>query len=165
MELPLFTLDGGLANSLPFLFRLCWVMPVVGTVLLVRGEAAVVSLMRDQASKMAMVIALAVTVNIGFVRSPVAARLPDVAVPHTILGAWLLAALWRGSAADRWPATWMRTTGGWRRLAPILMSSMCWLRRPGCPPPRRMGQPACRAFDSPIYLTTAESETRTRPGR
>jgi hypothetical protein len=101
VELPLFTLDGGLANSLPFLFWLCWMMPLISAVLLVRGEAATVSRMREQAPKIAMVIALAVLVNIGFVRSPVASRLPDVAAPHTILGAWLLATLWRWSAASR----------------------------------------------------------------
>jgi len=100
-EAPLFGLDGGLANSLPFLFWLCWVMPLAGVVLLRHGEAATATRMRAEAPKIAMVIALAVAVNLGFVRSPVVSRLPDVAVPHTILGAWLLAALWRRSAAVR----------------------------------------------------------------
>lgn len=37
MELPRFTLDGGLAKSLPFLFWLCWMIPLVGAILLARG--------------------------------------------------------------------------------------------------------------------------------
>jgi hypothetical protein len=84
-------LDG---NAIPFLFWSSWIMPLVSTALLLRGVAA----SRSESARIAMVIALAVCVNVGFVRDTLAVRLPDAAVPHTILGAWLLGVLWR------WPA-------------------------------------------------------------
>lgn len=51
---------------------------------------------------MAMLVVLALGSNVGFLRSPLDIRLPDVAVPHTVLGAWLGAAVWR------WPASGSR---------------------------------------------------------
>jgi hypothetical protein len=98
-EVPSFALDSVLANSVPFLFWLCWLMPIVGVALLMRADTAAVARMREQGSKIAMVVALAVAVNVGLVRSSVAAHLPEVAVPQTILGAWLLVTLWRWPAA------------------------------------------------------------------
>ncbi len=51
---------------------------------------------------MVMLVVLALGSNLGFLRSPLDIRLPDVAVPQTVLGAWIGAALWR------WPASGSR---------------------------------------------------------
>ena len=92
------TLD---SNAIPFLFWGSWIVPLVATSLLVRGRGP--AGFRAARAKIAMVIALAVCVNIGFVRDTLAVRLPDAAVPPTILGAWILGVLWRwpGGSAVR----------------------------------------------------------------
>jgi hypothetical protein len=79
-----------------FLFWLGWAIPALAVLILARGRP--LTALTGERAKIAMVVALAVCVNAALVRDPLLARLPDVAVPHTILGAWLLAALWR------WPA-------------------------------------------------------------
>lgn len=38
---------------------------------------------------------MAIVMNLGFIRTPLAARLPDAIVPAAILGAWLMASAWR----------------------------------------------------------------------
>ena len=38
---------------------------------------------------------MAIAMNLGFIRTPLAARLPDAIVPAAILGAWLMASAWR----------------------------------------------------------------------
>ncbi|OFW16488.1 MAG: hypothetical protein A3H29_04075 [Acidobacteria bacterium RIFCSPLOWO2_02_FULL_67_21] len=61
--------------------------------------------------KLAIVAVLAVVLNAGFLRSPLGARLADPAVPHTILIAWLIAAVpamfWR-------PPSWRPALRRWR---------------------------------------------------
>ena len=44
------------------------------------------------AQKVAVVAALALMLNVGFLRSPLAARLADPSVPHALLAAWLVVA-------------------------------------------------------------------------
>jgi hypothetical protein len=64
-------------------------------------------------AKVGAVIALAVVLDVGFLRSPLAARLADPSVPHAVLLAWLGAAALRmavGRADVREPGR----RGGWR---------------------------------------------------
>ena len=63
----------------------------------------------NAAPKIAVVAALAVMLNAGFLRVPLTARLADPSVPHAVLLAWLCVAvvrlLWRG---DDVRPTWRR---------------------------------------------------------
>ena len=101
MGLPWFAMQWIPGNSIPFLFWFFWTLPAACLLMLVRDRAR-----QPQGDHivpmMAMVIALAFAVNLGFIRVPLAVRLPDVVLPHTILGAWLLARLWRAPVG--WPA-------------------------------------------------------------
>jgi hypothetical protein len=96
-QLPGFTWPLTAENSVPLLFWACWLIPVLAAAALARGRVA--TPLQNQTPKVAMLVAVAVCVNLGLLRDPLLVRLPDVAMPHSVLGAWLLAALWR------WPAT------------------------------------------------------------
>lgn len=61
--------------------------------------------------KVAMVALLGIVLNVGFLRSPLEARLADPSVPHVILMAWLAMAL---PAMFREPASWAAAVGRWR---------------------------------------------------
>lgn len=91
-EFPWFALESIAGDVLVVLFWICWILPIVGI------AAAGLQTRRDQSethpARMAMVIALAVAAN-AFLRDPLAARAADAAMPHTLLGAWLFATLWR----------------------------------------------------------------------
>jgi hypothetical protein len=81
-------------NAAPLLFWLFWVAPLAGTILIAsRIRAGSIHLHED--ARIAMLIALAFCVNVGFLRNPLEGRLPDAAMPHTVLWPWLLALLWR----------------------------------------------------------------------
>lgn len=90
---PGFQWQWGVDTAVALVFWSCWVMPVAAAALLLRRRVS--TPLPNEASRMAMVVALAFCVNLGLLRDPLVARLPDVAVPHSLLGAWLLAALWR----------------------------------------------------------------------
>ena len=87
-------------NSLALLFWLAWLMPIFAVALLLVQRAR---LPRTDAAKIAMLALLALCADAGFLRNPLEVRLADVAVPHTILGAWIVATLWRwpGSRSGR----------------------------------------------------------------
>jgi len=98
-------------NAAPLLFWFCWLARVAGVALLARARTPVPGGLADERAAMAMVVALALCVNIGFLRLPLVARLPDVTTPHVVLGAWLLAAAWR------WPASRLSRVAGRAALA------------------------------------------------
>jgi len=80
-------------DALVVLFWIYWILPILAIVTL-RRRAPRAGAPGDTTATMAMVIALAVAVN-AFLRDPLAARAADAAMPHTLLGAWLFATLWR----------------------------------------------------------------------
>jgi hypothetical protein len=85
-------------NSLALLFWFCWLLPVVAIwILLARRHALPVT----ETATMAMVAALALCTDIVFLRTPLEVRLPDLAVSHTVLGAWIGASLWRSRQGAR----------------------------------------------------------------
>lgn len=81
-------------NSVTFLAWLWWLAPLVGVLILLRSSGAGPVGTPEGSARIAMVIALALCVDAGFLRYPLLARLPDVAAPHTILGAWIVAQAW-----------------------------------------------------------------------
>lgn len=90
------------ANSLALLYWLCWIGPLGAMALLIRQHAGGRHRPTDPAAaRLAMLAVLALCASAGYLRSPLDTRLPDVAVPHTILGAWVATTLWRwpGSSA------------------------------------------------------------------
>src|SRR5688572_4178059 len=79
-------------NGLAVLFWLSWLLPAAAIAMLAMrrhdsstAEAAVVG----------MVAVLALVTDVAFLRAPLHVRLPDLAVSHSILGAWVGTALWR----------------------------------------------------------------------
>jgi hypothetical protein len=86
-------------NSLAVLFWTCWLLPLAAIAMLVVGRGQIPT---PDAAAAAMLTTLALCSNVGFLRSPLEIRLPDVAVPQTILGAWVGATVWR------WPAAGLR---------------------------------------------------------
>jgi len=83
-------------NSLAVLFWLCWFLPALAVVMLVARRDQIPA---AEAAGVVMLVVLALGSNVGFLRSPLEIRLPDVAVPQTILGAWIGAAIWRWQAS------------------------------------------------------------------
>jgi hypothetical protein len=54
-----------------------------------------------EAAGVAAIAVIAIAMNLGFIRTPLAARLPDASVPAAILGAWLLGAAFGVGATVR----------------------------------------------------------------
>jgi hypothetical protein len=50
---------------------------------------------QGESAGVAAVAVMAIAMNLGFLRSPLVARLPDAAAPAAILGAWLIGLTWR----------------------------------------------------------------------
>ena len=80
-------------NTESFLYYTFLLLPIVGAVVLLRRRAAAAP-MPDAARRLLVVIVLAVWVDATLLRNPLANRLAVVAVPHTILAAWLVPAAW-----------------------------------------------------------------------
>ena len=82
-------------NSLAVLFWLSWLLPAIAIAMLVvrRHDYATA-----EAATVGMVAVLALFTDIAFLRAPLHVRLPDLAVSHSILGAWVGTTLWR------WPS-------------------------------------------------------------
>lgn len=78
-------------NGTALVFWLFWLGPAAAAILLLTGHTGPLS---NAAPTVAMLVAMAVCVNVGFIRHPVLVRLPDAAVPHTILWAWSMATVW-----------------------------------------------------------------------
>jgi hypothetical protein len=79
-------------NSLAVLFWLSWLLPAVAFGMLV-GRRHDYS--TAEAATIGMVAVLALFTDIAFLRAPLHVRLPDLAVSHSILAAWVASALWR----------------------------------------------------------------------
>ena len=79
-------------NSLAILYWLWWLLPSAAVAVLYARRPHLTPV---EAAGVTMAVVLALGANLGFLRSPLEIRLPDVAVPQTILGAWLGATLWR----------------------------------------------------------------------
>ena len=92
-------------NAPAVVFWLFWLVPAAAGLLLLTGrgvrshgartDAAEGVSALPPAAAVAMLVALAVALNIGFIGEPFPVRLPDVGVPQTILSAWVAATLWR----------------------------------------------------------------------
>jgi hypothetical protein len=85
-------------NSLAALFWLCWILPLLAFAILRIGRRQIP---RSEAAGVVMLAVLALGANFGFLRPPLDVRLPDVAVPHTVLTAWIAAVVWRWRAPRR----------------------------------------------------------------
>jgi len=81
-------------NAEAFLYYTFLLLPVAGAVVLFRRRAAAAP-MPHAAGRLLVVAVLAACVNVTLLRNPLSNRLADVAVPQTILAAWLLPAAWR----------------------------------------------------------------------
>jgi hypothetical protein len=81
------------------LFWLAWLLPPAAIALLVvrRHQHA-----PAQAAVVAMLASLALCTDLVFLRAPLHVRLPDLAVSHSMLAAWVGATLWR------WPVQRLR---------------------------------------------------------
>lgn len=112
MGWPSFRLDALVTgqNAEAFLYYLFVLLPFVGAVVLLRRGTAAAP-MPDAAGRLWTVIILAACVNATLLRNPLSNRLGDVAVPQTILAAWLLPAAWRTLRASRPPGRLALRTG------------------------------------------------------
>lgn len=79
-------------NSLAVLFWLSWLLPIVAAAIAFARRRELTS---PETATVAMVTALAVCTDIVFLRTPLDVRLPDLAVSHTVLAAWIGATIWR----------------------------------------------------------------------
>ena len=79
-------------NGLAVLFWLSWLLPAVAIAILVARRHAYST---AEAATVGMVAVLALFTDLAFLRAPLHVRLPDLAVSHSILGAWVGTALWR----------------------------------------------------------------------
>lgn len=85
-------------NSLAVLYWFCWLLPAAALAALVARRRQITT---AEAAGVTMVIVLAACANLGFLRSPLDMRLPDVAVPQTVVAAWLGATVWRWQSNRR----------------------------------------------------------------
>ena len=79
-------------NGLALLFWLSWLLPAAALAMLVARRH---DYSTAEAATVVMVAVLALFTDIAFLRAPLHVRLPDLAVSHSILGAWVGTALWR----------------------------------------------------------------------
>jgi hypothetical protein len=82
-------------NGLAVLFWLAWLLPAVAIAMLVARRQHYST---ADAATIGMIAVLALFTDVAFLRAPLHVRLPDLAVSHSILGAWVATTLWR------WPA-------------------------------------------------------------
>jgi hypothetical protein len=85
-------------NSLAVLFWLSWLLPILAVLLVL---ARMRELPTADTAMIAMLAALAISTDIVFLRSPLDVRLPDLAVSHSVLGAWIGATIWRWPVQGR----------------------------------------------------------------
>jgi hypothetical protein len=92
-------------NSRALLFWTWWLAPLAAALLLWRRARSGVSDDRREAARVAMLIVLAWCAAAGFLRYPLAVRLPDPVASQSILAAWCVAAAWRWPySRGPWPA-------------------------------------------------------------
>jgi hypothetical protein len=87
-------------NTVALLYWVFWIAPFAAAAVLVWRIRTRRDWIAANGPMLALIVAFAICANTGFIRDPLVARLPDVAVPQTIVGAWLLSVAWR--APRRW---------------------------------------------------------------
>jgi hypothetical protein len=80
-------------NGVAWVFYTELAIPIVTMMMLVAAPSPYPANWRNAVPKVAVVAALGMMLNVGFLRSPLAARLADPSVPHAILVAWLAGAV------------------------------------------------------------------------
>jgi hypothetical protein len=93
---PQLHLSAGLTagNVEAWLYYLLYGLPIVCLALVVWRRFTGVQTWRGEAAAVAALSVLALEINKGFLRNPLATRLPDAMVPACFLGAWLLGLAW-----------------------------------------------------------------------
>jgi hypothetical protein len=97
-RLPRFRLTGRLltdTNLDIWLFYVFHLIPIVSVALALLRARRHRERWPGESAAVAALCLTAVGINFGFIRTPLAARLPDAIVPAAVLGAWLVAASWR----------------------------------------------------------------------
>ena len=93
-SLPRIDLSGGAVaaqvNWEVWLFYLFYAMPLISLGLAWRRARGGREQWAGESAGVAAIAIMAVAMNVGFIRTPLAARLPDAAAPAAILGAWLI---------------------------------------------------------------------------
>jgi len=93
-SLPKLDFSGGAVaaqvNWEAWLFYLFYAMPLVSLWLAWRRARGGREQWAGESAGIAAIAVLTVAMNVGFIRTPLAARLPDAAAPAAILGAWLI---------------------------------------------------------------------------
>jgi hypothetical protein len=87
------------ANSEAWLYYLFYAMPFACLGLAVWRRVTSREQWRGESAAVGALSMLALAVDIGFLRNPLATRLPDAAVPACLLAAWLLGVAFRSQAA------------------------------------------------------------------
>jgi hypothetical protein len=84
--------DGGSArdNGIVVLFYLFHALPVVCLLLAISGARRGLERWRGETAAVVALAAMAIPVNIGFLRDSLPGRWPDAVVPAALLGAWLI---------------------------------------------------------------------------
>jgi hypothetical protein len=85
-------------NLLLSLFYIFHLVPIIAIAVLIRRRAWARSDRSDWVLMLPVVV-LAIAANMTLLRDPLDARLPDVAVPIGVLGAWLMPQPWRGTGS------------------------------------------------------------------
>jgi hypothetical protein len=126
-------LRGGIGPGLPieqnseaFLYHTFLLLPVAGAVVLFRRGAAAAP-MSHASGRLLVVIIVAVCVNATLLRDPLRNRLADVAVPQTILAAWLFPAAWRALRGSRLPVRIALRTAVATAVCMLTLSVVVWL--------------------------------------
>lgn len=86
-----------------WLFYLFYVIPVAALVIAWWRARRGLEHWAGESAAVAAISVMAIVMNLGFIRTPLAARLPDAIVPPAMLGAWLI-----GLAFDARPTTMRR---------------------------------------------------------
>jgi hypothetical protein len=93
-SLPTLDFSGGAiaaqVNWEVWLFYLFYAMPLVSLWLAWRRARGGFEQWAGESAGIAAIAVMTVAMNVGFIRTPLAARLPDAAAPAAILGAWLI---------------------------------------------------------------------------
>jgi hypothetical protein len=106
-------------NYEPWMFYLLVVLPFITAAMLWTVRDPLPGMSRSR-PKLLMVAALAVALNVGFLRGALAARFADVSVPHAVLAAWAIATAARAAAYGDYGAKRL-AHGGTRIVVAVVM--------------------------------------------
>lgn len=107
LAVPLFDLDAPMSddNARAALYYVLYLLPSAALAMaawrLTRGQPGTA---RAEIVRIVPLALLAIAVNLAFLRDPLQARLPDVAVPACVLAAWLIPRAWTVKPPARAPA-------------------------------------------------------------